>query len=250
MVLIGGGEMGRPGTSIETLPIDKEIIALSGKKHPKLLFIPTASGDARGYVEVVEGYFGKKLGCTVDTLLLYGKKINRSEIEKKIMSADIVYVGGGNTLRMLRMWKKRGVDVLLRKAAKRGKVLAGVSAGAVCWCRYGNSDARKMIDPSADYIRLKGLDLVPIFLVPHFDKEKARQSSVKKMLKGTKQFAIGLDNCSALVIEGNKYRVATSHPRASAHLCFWREGAYFDIPFKPKKLLPLQGLGSTTTIKP
>ena len=108
MVLVGGGEIGRPGTSIETFSIDKEIVALSRKKNPKLLFIPTASGDAPGYVTVIERYFGEKLGCVVDTLLLYGKKINRSEIEKKILSADIVYVGGGNTLRMLRMWKKRG----------------------------------------------------------------------------------------------------------------------------------------------
>lgn len=242
MVLVGGGEIGRPGTSIETLSIDKEIVALSGRKRPKLLFIPTASRDSQGYVEVVEEYFGKKLGCSVDTLFLYGRKVSRGEMLKKITSADIVYVGGGNTMRMLRMWRKRGLDTLLIKAAKQGKVLTGISAGAVCWCRYGNSDSRKMIDPQADYVRVRGLNLIPLLLAPHFDVEKERRASVKKMLKGTRQKAIGLDNRAALVVDGEKCRVITSSPRASAHLCYWQDGTYFDKPFKSQEWTPLQKL--------
>ena len=132
IVAIGGGEIGRPGTKIETLEIDEEILRLSGKKNPKLLFIPTASGDSAGYIDVVETYFGIKLGCTVDTLLLWGTDLSEREIEKKIESADIIYVGGGNTLSMIRLWKKLGVDTLLQNAAERGVVLSGVSAGAVC----------------------------------------------------------------------------------------------------------------------
>ena len=78
IVAIGGGEIGRPGFPIETLAIDKQIIASSGKKHPKLLFIPTASGDSEGYVQVVQKYFGKKLGCKVDTLYLVKQKISKA----------------------------------------------------------------------------------------------------------------------------------------------------------------------------
>jgi len=70
IVAIGGGEIGRPGTQIETESIDRQIIALSAKKHPKLLFLPTASNDSEGYIDVVHQYFGKRLGCEVSSLKL------------------------------------------------------------------------------------------------------------------------------------------------------------------------------------
>lgn len=68
IVAIGGGEIGRPGTKIETLLIDKEIIKLTKKKNPRLLFIPTASEDSTSYVEIFNNYFGKKLKCHTDVL--------------------------------------------------------------------------------------------------------------------------------------------------------------------------------------
>ena len=69
-VAVGGGEIGRPGFPIETLSIDSEIIRLTGKSRPNLLFLPTASGDDEGYTKVVEDYFGSRLGCNVSVLYL------------------------------------------------------------------------------------------------------------------------------------------------------------------------------------
>ena len=132
IVAVGGGEIGRPGYSIETAKIDKEIIKLSGKKRPKFLFIPTASLDADDYVKVVNNYFGNKLGCVIDVLYLVNKKISRREIENKILNSDIIYVGGGNTFKMLKLWRKLGVDKVLAAAYKKGIVHSGVSAGAIC----------------------------------------------------------------------------------------------------------------------
>jgi dipeptidase E len=94
IVAIGGGEIGRPGYRMETISIDKEIIKLSGKKNPKLLFIPTASSDSESYYEVIKKYFGKKLGCKNDVLYLLKNKISKEEIREKIFGTDIVYVGG------------------------------------------------------------------------------------------------------------------------------------------------------------
>jgi dipeptidase E len=244
-VLIGGGEIGRPGTKIETLSIDKEVVRLSGKRSPNLLFIPTASGDSTEYVKVVERYYGKKLGCQVSPLFLYGKQVSKHEIKKKIRAADIVYVGGGNTLRMLRVWKKYGLGELLEKAERRGTVLAGISAGAICWCKFGNSDSRKVVDPSADYIRVRGLGFLPFFLVPHFDKEKERQASLKSMLEGTRQVAVGLDNCSALVIKNGMYKLLTSNKEARGHVCHWKKGKYVDTAFFTQAYRPISDLLGT-----
>lgn len=83
IVAIGGGEIGRPGTKIETQKIDEEIIRLSGKKNPKLLFIPTASFDSEDYYKIIKKYFDKKLGCQTDVLYLIKERLTKKEIEKK-----------------------------------------------------------------------------------------------------------------------------------------------------------------------
>ena len=97
IVAIGGGEIGRPGYPVETTKIDKEIIKLSGKKKPRVLFIPTASSDSEGYVEVLNKHFGKRLKCKTDVLYLIKEKLTKKQIKEKVFNTDIVYVGGGNT---------------------------------------------------------------------------------------------------------------------------------------------------------
>ena len=172
IIAIGGGEIGRPGFSTETTLIDKEIIRLTEKRHPTLLFIPTASGDSRPYYEVVKNHFEKKLGCKTEVLYLIKEKPSQRQIKEKILSADIIYVGGGNTFRMMKIWKRRGVDKILKQAYEKGIVLSGLSAGAICWFRYGNSDSRKAKNPKADLIKVSGLDFIPGLLCPHYHSEK------------------------------------------------------------------------------
>src|SRR5271169_3584225 len=129
IVAIGGGEIRTRGTAA----IDREIIRLSNKKNPKLLFIPTASSDSERYWKHVQEYFGEFLKCKTDALFLINEQPSREEIRKKILSADIIYVGGGNTLLMMRLWRRLGVDKLLQSAYAKGTVLCGISAGSICW---------------------------------------------------------------------------------------------------------------------
>ena len=82
----------------ETLAIDKEIVALTGKDRPKALFIPTASGDSPDYWQAFRDLYGLELGCETDVLYLLGVSPTKGDLEQKILSSDIVYVGGGNTL--------------------------------------------------------------------------------------------------------------------------------------------------------
>ena len=90
IVAIGGGEIKTRGT----LGIDREIIGLSNKRRPKIVFVPTASSDSLRYCRRFSDYFGGVLGCKTDTLLLLNEQPSAQQIKKKIMSADIVYVGG------------------------------------------------------------------------------------------------------------------------------------------------------------
>src|SRR5690606_6160908 len=113
-------------------------------------------------------------------------------------SSDIIYVGGGNTLKMMTIWRRMGVDTLLKKAYRKGIILSGVSAGAICWFSYGNSDSRKFTSRSSQLIKVRGLELIPALFCPHYDVEKHRQNDLRKMMMKTpKIVAIALDNCCA-----------------------------------------------------
>ena len=120
IVAIGGGEIRTRGTAA----IDREIIRLSRKKHPKLLFIPTASSDSERYWKRVQEYFGAFLKCKTDVLFLIKEQPSYEQIRRKIASADIIYVGGGNTLQMMRLWRRLGVGKLLISAYENGTVLS------------------------------------------------------------------------------------------------------------------------------
>lgn len=238
IVAIGGGEIGRPGYSIETTEIDQEIIKLSGKEAPKLLFIPTASSDSLSYCEVVKEHFGDRLGCEVDNLLLIGTSLTLDEIKEKINSADIIYVGGGNTLKMLNVWKECGADSLLKLAWENGKIISGLSAGAVCWFKYFNSDTKKFTEGKEEYdlIKLKGLGWINGTFVPHFDTEVKREKHLQEMMKETEGIAIALDNCCAIVIQDEQCKIVTSKATARAYKIYYsKDKKYIKSAISKKK---------------
>jgi dipeptidase E len=224
VVAIGGGEL----KDLDTLPIDKEIVKLSGKKKPTALFVPTASGDAIGYSETFKLIYGQNLGCHIDVLLLIREKPTRKEIERKILSADIIYVGGGNTARMLKIWKKYGVDRLLIEAGKKGTILSGISAGAICWFKYGLSDSRRFVNKKKDFhfIRVSGLGIIPCAVSPHHIREKKRRDpGLADMMRKTTGVGLAIDDNAALMVRGEKYSVLTSKPEVGIIKVFCKKGA-------------------------
>lgn len=232
IVAIGGGEMGRPKEGggfypVETTGIDIEIVRLTDKEHPRLLFLPTASYDSEDYYNTVKKHF-LGLGCSaVDVLKLSRITLSRRQLEDFILSYDAIYVGGGNTLRLMTIWRKVGIDAILRKAYDRGIVLSGLSAGSICWFSYGNSDSRKFTSGSDKLIKVSGLGFINALHCPHYDVESFRQQDLKRMMKSTpKVVAIALDNCTALEVIDGKYRIIRTKPDAKAHKMYWQKGKY------------------------
>ena len=175
MVAIGGGNIRTRGTAA----IDREIIRLSKKKNPKLLFLPTASSDSERYWRHVQQYFGEFLKCETDVLFLIQDEPSTEQVRAKIRAADIIYVGGGNTLMMMRLWRRMGVDKLLQAAYENGTVLSGISAGAICWFDSGHSDSMAFYNPRTwKYINVKGLGLIRGMLCPHYNSMTDRKSVV------------------------------------------------------------------------
>ncbi len=241
IVAIGGGQIMVPTRrEPQTSLIDQSIVQLVKRKKPKVLFIPTASEDNVDYCEAFRNQYEKRLGCSVQELLPYRNRPSNRKIQTLISESDIIYVGGGNTLRMMKLWRQLGVDKCLDKARKRGAVLCGLSAGAICWFRQGNSDSRKFKDESnKTLIKVTGLNYANVLMCPHYDVEKHRQPGLKAMMKTTQGAAVALDNCAAIHIQDDKYRIIASKKYKKAHLIYWKQGEYMKqtlIPsdnFKP-----------------
>ncbi|HLC52881.1 MAG TPA: peptidase E [Candidatus Nanoarchaeia archaeon] len=243
IVAIGGGVMKTGGL----LAIDKEIVRLSGKKRPKLLFLPTASSDSELYWFYVNKHFGKRLGCKTDVLYLIKEKLTTEEIKNKILSADIIYVGGGNTLKMMRLWRRLGVDKLLKQAWRNGTVLCGISAGSICWFESGHSDSMSFYSPKNwKYINVQGLGFIKGIHCPHYDSETLgvpRKNNFRDMIKKIGGMGIAIDNNCAIAFLDNQFRIITSKENAKAYRIFKQNGKLITRNIPPKKeLMPLKYL--------
>lgn len=225
IVAIGGGNIRTRGTAA----IDREIIRLSKKNHPKLLFIPTASSDSERYWMHVQEYFGEFLKCKTDVLFLIKEQPSKEQIRAKILAADITYVGGGNTLMMMRLWRRLGVDKLLKTAYENGTVLSGISAGAICWFDSGHSDSMSFYNSRKwKYINVKGLGLISGIHCPHYNSMTLgvpRRKHFKEMIKKTAALGIAIDNnCAIEFIDGKFYRVIRSKSCARAYAVYKKGG--------------------------
>lgn len=225
IVAIGGGNIRTRGTA----PIDREIIRLTGKKHPKLLFIPTASSDSEEYWEHVQEYFGGFLKCKTDVLFLIEEHPSQEEIKRKIQSADIIYAGGGNTLLMMRVWRRLGVDRLLISAYESGTVLSGISAGSICWFDSGHSDSMSFYNPEKwKYINVRGLGLLHGIHCPHYNGRTGgvpRRKDFREMIRKTGGMGIAMENnCALEFIDGRLHKVIRAKRNARAYRVFKRRG--------------------------
>jgi dipeptidase E len=161
-------------------------------------------------------------------LYLIKDNLSEAEIKNKILNSDIIYVGGGNTLKMMNIWRKNNLDKILKLAVKRGIVLSGISAGSICWFKSGLSDSRKFTgkNDKFDFIKVSGLDFVDALHCPHYDAEPERRVALKKIMKKTSGVAIAIDNGCALQILDDKYRLIKSKKTARAFRVFWFKGRF------------------------
>jgi dipeptidase E len=200
IVAYGGGEWH------QTLVIQREILRLTGKPRPHVLFVPTASKDNEDSCANFAKVY-RKLGANVDLLLAIRGMPSPTEIEEKTGGADAIFIGGGNTLMMLRRWKFLGIDKHLLQAYCQGKVLAGASAGSICWFESGHSDSMRGYghDPW-DYIAVTGFGLIKGFHCPHYDYED-RTEKFQQMVLQRGGHGIAMDDGAGIEVVDDRYRV-------------------------------------------
>ena len=208
LMLIGGGDNGHGTTTYETKEIDEEIVRMTNKNSPTFLFIGLASSFSDSYYDIMKEIY-KNLGCKT-TYLKKKNIINNPDIVKnKITEADIIYMSGGDTKKLVDTLKEYKIDELIKEAQNRGCVIAGISAGAIAIADSGLSDYQILNNISNKYAFTEGLKLININICPHANK-KERIDDLKELLKENNQEVICLENGTALKIENNTIEIIYS----------------------------------------
>jgi dipeptidase E len=181
--------------SIDSKVFIKYIADLTGKSKPKICYVPTASADnPYGIVE----WYSTCVDLSVRPFVLrtfLNADSSQQTFEETILSMDAIVVGGGSTLNMLGIWKAQGIDTVLRKAYEKGIVLAGGSAGSLCWFTGGYSDSR----PKKLTI-IDGLAFLNYSHCPHYHSEPARRPLYwQAILEGKLKEGYACDDNAALV---------------------------------------------------
>ena len=207
IIAIGGG-----GFSMEpdNPMLDDYVLAQSPRSVPKVCFVPTASRDAEGYIAQFYEHF-KSRGCIPSHLAVWDSA--PADLESVVLDQDVIYVGGGNTQQMLVRWHDCGLDGLLERAWENGVILAGISAGSMCWFEIG------ITATAGTFTVMEGLGFLPGSHCPHYDSAAPRRQAYRRMLLDQHiTEGIAVDDGVALHYVGTELNCAvSSRPTARAY---------------------------------
>ena len=208
IVALGGGGFGGAGNDTA---LDDFVLGLTGVERPAVCFVPTASGDADSYVVRFHAAFPPER-ARASHLGLFAR--DGRDVRAHLLAQDVIYVGGGNTVNMLAIWRAHGIDRILREAWEAGVVMAGMSAGALCWFEGGITDSYGSVDGLAD-----GLGLLPGSMCPHFDSEPGRRPVYHRLVaEAALPPGIAADDDCALHFHGTSLvEAVTSRDAAGAY---------------------------------
>ena len=207
IIALGGGVSMEPDNPL----LDRYILAQSGKTNPKICFIGTASGDAENYISRFYQFFEQEK-CQPSHLSLFHPPTR--DLEGFLLEKDIIYVGGGNTKNLLALWREWGVDAILKKAWEDGVLLAGISAGSICWFEEGVTDScGDGLEPLACLGFLQGSNC------PHYDGEADRRPSYQHLIaSGRITPGLAADDGVAIHFVGQEINaIVSSRPDAGAY---------------------------------
>jgi dipeptidase E len=162
--------MGGGGFTMEPVggALDDLVLGLARNPVPRICFLPTASGDPGEQIARFHAAFADR-PCEPVHLSLFRLGANPVDLRSHLLAHDIVYFGGGSMRNMLAIWRAHGLDEILRECWQRGTVLAGLSAGAMCWFQGGITKSSGRPAP------VEGLGLLAGSLSVHLDGEPDRR---------------------------------------------------------------------------
>ncbi|MFI5009424.1 MAG: Type 1 glutamine amidotransferase-like domain-containing protein [Solirubrobacterales bacterium] len=220
----GGFSMERDGSLL-----DDYVLSLAPAKRPRVCFLPTASGDADHYV--VRFYRRFSSECEASHVSLFRRDQGTGGVEEDIaahlLAQDVIYVGGGNVVSMLGVWRAHGLHEVLQRAWREGIVLCGPSAGSLCWF----SEALSAFHGAPR--RVRGLGLLPYSNCVHYDAEPERRAEYHRFVGDGMRAGFAADDGAALHFRGRQLeRVVSSRPTARAYRVEPMRDGVLEIPLE------------------
>ena len=219
IIALGGG-----GFSMESenLALDRYILSQTNKSSPKVCFVPTASGDSDNYIRRFYESF-TSLDCRPRHLALF-QRLPGEGLESFVLDHDVVYAGGGSTRNLLAVWRDWELDRIFQTALRRGVILAGLSAGSICWFEQGVTDSMSPFGSD----RMASLDCLGFLAgsnCPHYDGEANRRPEYHRLLlEGEICAGWAADDGVALhFVDGSLQSVVSSREAAYAYRVERRE---------------------------
>ena len=203
----GGGFSMEAGNAL----LDEYALALTGVDCPQVCFLPTASGDADHYI--VRFYRAFPAGrCRPSHVSLFRRDGGATDLAAHLQAQDLVYVGGGSVISLLGTWGAHGIDGMLRAAWESGVVMAGLSAGSLCWFAHGVTAFHGSSTP----VRCMGF--LPFSNAVHYDDKPERRAAFLAAVADGLPAGYGTGDGAALHFVGTTLaEVVTSRERARAH---------------------------------
>jgi peptidase E len=207
IVAMGGGgfSMEPDNPALDVFTLDR-----ARRANPTVCFLATASGDADSYINSFYTAF-RRLPCRPTHVPLFART---PDLDTVLLEQDVIYVGGGNTKSMLAVWREWEIPALLRRAWESGTVLAGISAGAICWFETGVTDSW-----GSGLYPLPCLGFLSGACCPHYDGEAERRLALHRLVEaGTIASALALDDgAAAHFVNGRLANIVSSRPHARAY---------------------------------
>jgi peptidase E len=238
LALGGGGFTMEP----DNPALDDFVLTLVDAREPRILFLPTASGDPAAQINAFRARFGGR-ACVARQLSLFHLHGNERPLAEVVAEQDVIYAGGGSMRNLLAIWRAHGLDRLLVEAWERGTVLAGISAGAMCWFEGGVTKSSGPPEP------IGGLGVLPGSLTVHADGEPDRLPVwLAAVTSGSLPGGWAADDGAALVFRGRSFeRAVSSRPGAAALRVDAVEGELVRRRIEPELLGVGRGGGAVAT---
>jgi len=211
-------------TEPETLALEGYVLSQARTAEPAVCFIPTANGDSDASLVRFYTVF-TQLPCRPSHLLFFRR--TPVDLRSYLLRQNVIYVGGGNTRSLLAVWREWGLPDILREAWQSGIVLAGRSAGALCWFEQGVTDS-----VADQLLPLDCLGFLPGSCCPHYDGEAERRPSYHQLLLNNRIApGIAIDDGVGVHFRGTEpYCVITPREKAAAYRVRLVDGAIQEEP--------------------
>jgi peptidase E len=192
--------------------IRDHLLGLVPRERPKVCLLPTASGDPTDQIAAFRSSVGER-ECELSHISLFRLEAEGLDVAEHLLAQDLIYVGGGSMLNLIAIWRAHGVDELLRRCWERGVILAGQSAGAMCWFEWG-------VSRSGGVARLvPGLGLIGGLLSVHYHRDPERRRVTLAEVARGRRPGYGIDDGAGLLFRGG---LATAAVTAREEAGVWR----------------------------